>query len=77
MKQLRLVELRKNLGLTQKEVANEVDISRPFYTQIEKGSRKPSFDVAIKIANFFGESVEKIFLPVNVTSCNKEETVSG
>lgn len=45
-----LVNIRMKAGLTQQEVADIVGISRAFYAQIESGSRKPSTDVAKKVA---------------------------
>ncbi|MBT9282087.1 MAG: helix-turn-helix transcriptional regulator [Hydrogenibacillus schlegelii] len=45
-----LVELRKQKGMTQEEVAKKVKINRSFYTQIENGTRNPSVDTAQKIA---------------------------
>lgn len=61
MKQVDLAQARKSLGLTHKEVAQKVGISRCFYTQIEKGTRKPSLAVALKISNVLGIPVNEIF----------------
>lgn len=45
-----LKDFRNKRKLTQEEVAKLSDISRSFYTHIEKGTKTPSVDVAKKIA---------------------------
>ena len=45
---------RKKLGLTQAAVARGSGISRQMYGFIEKGVRRPSVDVAKKIAEVLG-----------------------
>ncbi len=66
MKRLILESKRANLGLSQEQVALALGISRPFYTQIENGTRDPSVKVALKIANYYGLSMDEIFLPAGV-----------
>lgn len=39
-----LKKARKNLGLTQKEVASKIGIKANSYARIERGNAKPSFD---------------------------------
>jgi putative transcriptional regulator len=46
-----LINLRNALGLTQEQVADEANIKRPYYTMIENGTRRPSVDVAKRIAS--------------------------
>nr|WP_239565466.1 helix-turn-helix transcriptional regulator [Brevibacillus fulvus] len=45
-----MVNARIKANLTQQEVADIAQISRAYYAQVESGSRKPSPDVAKKIA---------------------------
>lgn len=45
-----LLDKRTKLGFSQQQVADEVKISRQFYGMIEKGERRPSVEVAKKIA---------------------------
>ena len=45
-----LEERRLKKGLSQEEVAREAGISRAAYTNIENGKRRPSPEVAQKIA---------------------------
>lgn len=42
---------RKELGLTQQELADKLDISLNFMGKIEVAFSKPSLDTLIKIAN--------------------------
>lgn len=49
-----LKQLRLQRKLTQEEVAKLCDISRSFYTHIEKGNKTPSVEVAKKISRTLG-----------------------
>ncbi|MTI80063.1 MAG: helix-turn-helix transcriptional regulator [Firmicutes bacterium] len=61
---------RTSLSLSHGEVAKAIGISRSFYTQIENGTRDPSFRVARKIASFYEISLDEIFLKSNVATDN-------
>lgn len=56
-----LVQARQSKGLRQSDVALAVGISRTGYTHIERGTKRPSLDVAMKLANFFNQPVETLF----------------
>ena len=45
---------RKQMDMTQEEVASKAGIARTSYTNIETGSRRPSVDVAKRIAAVLG-----------------------
>ncbi|GMA49372.1 putative HTH-type transcriptional regulator YqaF [Alicyclobacillus contaminans] len=45
---------RQDLGLSQQEMADLVDISRSYYTNIELGMRRPGVDTAKRIAGILG-----------------------
>ncbi|PPA70079.1 helix-turn-helix transcriptional regulator [Jeotgalibacillus proteolyticus] len=49
--QVLLIKQRERLNLSQQEVADLSDVSRQFYSMVEKGERKPSVPVAKKIAD--------------------------
>lgn len=49
-----LVELRNKKGLTQEDVAIKSDVARAYITQIETGDRRPSVQVAKRIAEAVG-----------------------
>ena len=44
-------ELREQLGISQKELAERCGITQSFMCDIEQGRTKPSIDVAAKIAD--------------------------
>ena len=54
-------DLRLKKGITQGVLAEKLEVSRQTIIAIEKGSYTPSVLLAIKIANFFGVQVEKVF----------------
>ena len=56
----RLVELRGNRS--QEEVAKAVNISASALSMYENGSRVPRDEIKIKLAAFYGKSVQFIFL---------------
>lgn len=51
MKRYKLIETRIQNGLTQKQVANQCEISRVHYARIESGLGVPSLYLAIRIFN--------------------------
>ena len=58
----RLEELRKNQGIKQEELASVLEVSRQTIGSLENGRYNPSILLAFKIANFFGMSIEEIFI---------------
>lgn len=56
----RIIELRKNLNLTQDEFAKKIGLSRNFIWMIEKGDRIPSDRTISDICRTFG--VDEIWL---------------
>lgn len=52
---------RTKAGVTQEELAKAVDVTRQTIIAIEKGSYTPSVSLALKIARFFRQPLEKIF----------------
>lgn len=58
----RLEELRKQRGIKQEELADLLEVSRQTIGSLENGRYNPSIILAIKIARFFGMSVEEIFI---------------
>jgi transcriptional regulator with XRE-family HTH domain len=49
-----LIEKRKAQKITQHSLACSVLISRAHYTNIEHGTRRPSYEVAKRIASILG-----------------------
>ncbi|CUQ89666.1 MAG: helix-turn-helix transcriptional regulator [[Eubacterium] siraeum] len=42
-----LISLRTEKGLTQKQIAQKLDISESYYNQIEKGERQKKMDITL------------------------------
>lgn len=53
-------ELRKALGLTQKELAEKAGITHAAINRYENGLRVPSVNIAIRIAHALGCTVEEL-----------------
>lgn len=47
--------------ISQSELAKEVHVARQTIAAIEMGRKTPSLYTAMKIAKFFGETVESVF----------------
>ena len=54
----RLKELRKQAGLTQKQLASQMNISKSVISYYEQNSRTPSPEVLKKIATIFHVSAD-------------------
>ena len=54
-------KLRNEIGITQEELAEKVQVSRQTIIAIEKGNYTPSIVLALKISKFFDMPVEKVF----------------
>lgn len=52
----KLVELRKQKGLIQQNMADLLNITRSAYNKYEKGKAQPPNEALAKIADFFGVS---------------------
>ena len=58
--------LRAMHNLTQEQLAESLDISRPALSNIETGESVPGGRLMIRIANHFGIPVEQIFFEDDV-----------
>ncbi len=54
--------MRENRRLTQLEVASKLGISKQYYSQLERGDRRLSYDMALRIAKIFNTTPDQIFL---------------
>ena len=57
----KLRELRKARGLSQEEVARAVGTTRQTITSIEVGKYTASLPLALRLAQYFGVTVEELF----------------
>lgn len=60
-KLLNLKLLRIQNGVTQRELAYELGVKPSTVSMIENGTNLPSLELAYKIANYFGKSIEEVF----------------
>lgn len=49
-----LKTIREKAGSTQAEVAAAAEIERAYYAMLEAGTRRPSYEVALKISKVLG-----------------------
>ncbi len=63
MKRTRLINIRKQCGYSQIQMANILHITQAYYCQIENGNKNLYYDLAIKIAAVFGLKPDYIFYP--------------
>ncbi len=67
-----LKTLREEKNITQADIASKLGISRPAYTNYERGTRNPDFDTLIKISNLFDVSTDYL-LGVETKDFNKKK----
>ena len=53
-----LLNLRKNSGVTQQDLANYLGISRQAYANYENGNREPDFRTLTKLSCYFNVSID-------------------
>lgn len=58
-------EVRKAKGLTMKELGALCDVSESTISNIEKGKRKPSFEVMLKLGEALNSTVGELFFDVD------------
>ena len=56
--QERLIEQRKLNKVTQRQLAEYLQIAQPSYIRYENGSAEPSLETIVKIADYFDVSVD-------------------
>ena len=55
-------KIRKSNGYTQEKLAEEIEVSVRYISDIEQDKSKPSYEVLIKICNIFKYSIKYIFI---------------
>lgn len=58
--------MRTEMGLTQDDLAEKLEVSRQTIISLEKGRYNPSLILAFKIAKLFNCRIEDIFQPEEV-----------
>jgi putative transcriptional regulator len=57
----RVKELREALNMSQKELSEQVNVSRQTIYHLEKGTYNPRMDLSLKLRETLGKPVEEIF----------------
>ncbi len=57
-----LEKIRKERGISQEQLANELEVSRQTVSSLENGKYNPSILLAFKMAKYFNVSIEDIFI---------------
>lgn len=58
----KIEDIRKERGILQDELAKALGVSRQTISSLENGRYNPSILLAHKIANYFGMTIEEVFL---------------
>ncbi len=58
----RIEEIRKEKGIRQEEFAKSMGVSRQTISSLENGRYNPSIMLAYKIAQYFGMTIEEVFV---------------
>ncbi len=69
-----LKKYRNKKKLSQEQMANKLDITRPAYTGYDTGRRKPSLDMLYKIANILEVSIDDLSGLKNNNTDSLEDT---
>ena len=57
----RIREFRKKSGMTQEDLARELNVSRQTIISIEKGKYIPSLPLALRMSRYFGCATDEMF----------------
>ncbi len=71
-----LKAVRKQLRVTQSELAHEVGVSRQSIYAIESGKSEPSLSLALKISKSLDTPIEKLFWLIGENSPGSSEEIS-
>ncbi len=69
----KLQQLRKNKGLTQEELAQEIYVSRTAVSKWESGRGYPNIDSLKGLAKFFSVTVDELISPDEIISAAEDE----
>ncbi|MBO4383851.1 MAG: helix-turn-helix domain-containing protein [Clostridia bacterium] len=69
----KLIELRKNKGLSQEELADRLGISRQAVSKWERAESSPDIDNIMMLSKLYGISVDELLLNENASSMDEAE----
>lgn len=61
LKRIKLIQARNFKKITQKEMAEKLNITETSYQRIEYGTQNPKLETSLKISEILGKSVNKLF----------------
>ena len=67
----KLRETRLKNHYTSRYMAEQLNISKPFYSQLENDKRKLTYDMALKIARIFNVRPDKLFYEEHLNKLNR------
>lgn len=70
----RIQELRKQKGISQEELANELGVSRQAVSKWESGQSFPELDNIVALSDFFGVSADYVLKGTETLQVTKEQT---
>lgn len=63
----KLRELREQHGMNKRQLADHLGVTPPAISHMEKGIRKPSFEMLVKLSETFGVSSDELTRMSTVT----------
>lgn len=70
---MRLKDLREDRDLTQGSIAEFLNIKQNTYSQYENGRRQIPIDLLVKLADYYGVSVDYILGRTNISCENVDK----
>ena len=71
---IKLREIRTKKGISINEMAKILNISKPYYSQIENERRGLSYNMALKISNIFDLKPDDIFYDEHKSILNDKKS---
>lgn len=71
-----LKELRLEKGVSQQIVADYLEITRQAYSNYENGNREPDYETLLKLAEYFGTTVDTILRGKEKNLVNNDEELT-
>ena len=68
----RIKMLREELGMTQQELADKLEGAKSTIAMYEKGDRKPSLEVLVKLSEIFNCSIDYILCKTDIRNIEQE-----
>ena len=67
-----LKDKRKALGISQEEMANAIELSRIYLSELENGKCNPTLDVLCRLSNFFNLPLSELFAEIENTKLGED-----